>query len=364
MRQKTPGAQSGSTDAAAHRRVDVAGLARLLPGLALTGAIGLAAFAMDRIGLTRVGSWWVPPLIVALFVGMALRPVAIAPLFGPGVDVAGRTLLRIGVALLGARLTFGDMVAGGFLPVAVAALAVFGTIAFGAAAARWFGLSRDFGLLTGCSVGVCGAAAAMAAGAALPQRPSTDRDVAFTVMSVNALSTVVMVAYPYLQESLRYTAFEMSVFLGGAIHDVAQVAGAGQMMNDARVLADAVMTKLLRVAMLLPAVLFIVWWVTRGGEAAGNARPRPPFFLFGFLALAALNSLGLFAWEIRAGVSLRDVATVASAILITVAIAALGIKTSLASLVAIGPRPVALLVTQTVFVALVVIAAIYIARVF
>jgi uncharacterized integral membrane protein (TIGR00698 family) len=329
-----------------------------LPGLALTTAIGLAAFAIDRMGWTRIASWWVPPLIVALFVGMALRPVAIGPLFAPGVDFAGRTLLRIGVALLGVRLTFGDMVSGGFTPVAIAALAVFGTIAFGALAARWLGLPRDLGLLTGCSVGVCGAAAAMAAGAALPRHASTDRDVAFTVMGVNALSTVVMVAYPYLQETLRYTAFEMSVFLGGAIHDVAQVAGAGQMMNDPKVLADAVMTKLLRVAMLLPAVLFIVWWVTRGGESAGAARPRPPLFLFGFLALAALNSFGLFAPSVQQAV------TLASAILITIAIAALGIKTSLASLAAIGPRPVALLVVQTAFVAVVVVVAIYVARAF
>jgi uncharacterized integral membrane protein (TIGR00698 family) len=324
----------------------------------VTGAIGGAAFAMDRLGWTRIGSWWVPPLIIALIVGMTLRPLVIAPVFEAGVALAGRTLLRVGVALLGARLTFGDMVSAGLLPVVVAALAVFGTIAFGAWAARWFGLPRDLGLLTGCSVGVCGAAAAMAAGAALPRRPSSDRDVAFTVMGVNALSTVVMVAYPYMQDSLRYTAFEMSVFLGGAIHDVAQVAGAGQMMNDPKVLADAVLTKLLRVAMLLPGIMFIVWWVTRAGEMTGAARPRPPFFLFGFLALAALNSLGLFP------AAVQQALTLASAILITIAIAALGIKTSLASLAAIGPRPVALLVVQTVFVGIVVVGAIYAARAF
>ncbi len=324
----------------------------------MTAAIGVAAFIMDRQGWTRIGSWWVPPLIVALFVGMALRPVATAPIFMPGVDIAGRTLLRLGVALLGVRLTFGDMVAGGLTPLVVAALAVFGTIAFGALAARWFGLPRDLGLLTGCSVGVCGAAAAMAAGAALPRHPSSDRDIAFTVMGVNAISTLAMVTYPYLQSTLHYSAFEMSVFLGGAIHDVAQVAGAGQMMGDAKILADAIMTKLMRVAMLLPAVLFIVWWVTRSGEAAGDARPKPPLFLFGFLALAALNSFGLFPPAVQEAVSM------ASGILITIAIAALGIKTSLASLAAIGPRPVALLFVQTIFVALVVIAAIYVARAF
>ena len=231
-----------------------------------------------------------PPLILTLAIGMALQPLSATAALKPGLEFAGRTLLRVGVALYGARLTLGQLVDGGALPVVVALAAVACTIVFGAWVARLFGLQRDFGLLTGCATGVCGAAAAMAASAVLPKHENSDRDLAFTVMGVNFLSTVVMVIYPALHDMLGYSLFEMGVFLGGAIHDVAQVAGAGQTLGP-QVLSDAIITKLLRVAFLLPAVAGIAWWVAKSGEA-GDARPTPPVFLFGFLALAGAQFAG------------------------------------------------------------------------
>ena len=237
-------------------------------------------------------------------------------------------------------------------PSLIALAAVACTIIFGAWAARLFGLSRDFGLLTGCATGVCGAAAAMAASAVLPKHENSDRDLAFTVMGVNFISTVVMVIYPALHDMLGFSLFEMGVFLGGAIHDVAQVAGAGQTMGP-QVLADAIITKLLRVAFLLPAIAGIAWWVAKSGEAAGDARPTPPVFLFGFLALAALNSLGVVPPDVKAAV-----AQVSSFLIIT-AIAALGMKTSLLALARIGIAPVMLLITQTIFIGLLVVGLIY-----
>src|SRR5262245_5189528 len=93
---------------------------RLIPGIALAATIAAVALALDSAGLTRFGTWWIPPLIIALVLGMMLRPVGVHKTASPGIDVAGRTILRIGVALLGARLTFGDMIAGGASPVIVA----------------------------------------------------------------------------------------------------------------------------------------------------------------------------------------------------------------------------------------------------
>jgi uncharacterized integral membrane protein (TIGR00698 family) len=270
----------------------------------------------------------------------------------PGIEFSGRTLLRVGVALYGARLTLGQLVDGGALPVVIALAAVGCTIVFGAVAARFFGLSRDFGFLTGCATGVCGAAAAMATSAVLPKHENSDRDLAFTVMGVNFISTVTMVIYPTLHDWLGYNLFEMGVFLGGAIHDVAQVAGAGQTLGP-QVLSDAIITKLLRVAFLLPAVTGIAWWVARGGEKTGDARPAPPVFLFGFLALAALNSLGVVPPGLKAAI------TQVSSFLIILAIAALGIKTSLLALARIGMAPVMLLVVETIFIGLLVVGLIY-----
>ena len=330
-------------------------LRRVAPGVAVCAAIAAVAFVADTKNFLRFGAVWVPPLILTLVIGMALQPLSNRSAFKPGLDFAGRTLLRVGVALYGARLTLGQLVDGGALPIVIALAAVGCTIVFGAWAARFFGLSRDFGLLTGCATGVCGAAAAMAASAVLPKHENSDRDLAFTVMGVNFLSTVVMVIYPALHNVLGYSLFEMGVFLGGAIHDVAQVAGAGQTMGP-QVLTDSIVTKLLRVAFLLPAIAGIAWWIARGGEAAGNARPSPPVFLFGFLALAALNSVGVVPTDVRAAI------TQISSFLIITAIAALGMKTSLLALARIGMAPVLLLITETAFIGLLVVSLIYALR--
>ena len=155
-----------------------------------------------------------------------------------------------------------------------------------------------------------------------------------------------------LHTALGFSNFETGVFLGGAIHDVAQVAGAGQTLGPT-VLSDAIITKLLRVAFLLPAVTGIAWWVAKSGQAAGDARPSPPVFLFGFLALAALNSFGLVPAEVR------DAITQISSFLIILAIAALGMKTSLLALARIGLAPVMLLVVETLFIGLLVVGLIF-----
>ena len=327
-------------------------LRRSAPGILLCCAIASIAFVANANHWMQFGKVMIPPLIVTLIIGMALQPLSTRDILKPGLEFSGRTLLRIGVALYGAQLTLGQLVDGGALPVIIAVAAVSLTIIFGAIAARTFGLTRDFGLLTGCATGVCGAAAAMATSAVLPRHANSDRDLAFAVMGVNFISTVTMVVYPPLHIWLGYSPFETGVFLGGAIHDVAQVAGAGETLGK-DVLTVAIITKLLRVACLLPAVTIIAWWVARGGEKVGDARPAPPVFLFGFLLLALINSVGLVPHNVQAALSQ------VSSFLIIAAIAALGIKTSLLALVRIGMAPVMLLLVETVFIGLLVVGLIY-----
>jgi uncharacterized integral membrane protein (TIGR00698 family) len=330
-------------------------LARCAPGILLCGAIASVAFVANANHWMQFGKVFIPPLIVTLIVGMMLQPLSSKDVLKPGLEFAGRTLLRTGVALYGVQLTLGDLVHGGALPIVIAVCAVGFTIVFGVIAARMLGLTRDFGFLTGCATGVCGAAAAMATSAVLPRHENSDRDLAFAVMGVNFISTVTMVVYPTLHAWLGYSTFEMGVFLGGSIHDVAQVAGAGETLGK-EFLTVAIITKLLRVACLLPAVTVIAWWVARSGERAGDARPTPPVFLFGFLFLAAINSLGFIPHGVQ-----TTMAQVSS-FLIIAAIAALGIKTSLLALVRIGARPVVLLIVETIFIGALVAGLIYALR--
>src|SRR5436190_8573319 len=120
-------------------------LRRAAPGIALCMAIAAVAFVADTRGWLHISKVWIPPLILTLVIGMALQPLSARNVLKPGLEFSGRTLLRVGVALYGARLTLGQLVDGGALPVVIAFAAVACTIVFGAVAARAIGLSPDFG---------------------------------------------------------------------------------------------------------------------------------------------------------------------------------------------------------------------------
>ena len=214
--------------------------------------------------------------------------------------------------------------------------------------ARLLGFQKLFGLLTGGATAICGASAALALSAALPAHPQKDRATLFTVIGVSALSTVAMVLYPMLTQALGLPAHDAGLFLGATIHDVAQVVGAGySISNEAG--DTATLVKLLRVAMLLPVILFASLLARRigGGEGEGGERPPLlPWFAVAFALLVAINSTGIVPKVlIGAGNELSRWCLIA-------AIAGIGMKTHLKDLATVGFKPVALMVGETVFLAL------------
>ena len=110
--------------------------------------------------------------------------------------------------------------------------AVILTILFGVVAARAFGLSRPFGILTAGAVAICGASAALAISSVLPKGENHERDTVFTVIGVTALSTIAMIVYPVIIAFFHLDHAAVGVFLGGTIHDVAQVVGAGFSVSE------------------------------------------------------------------------------------------------------------------------------------
>jgi uncharacterized integral membrane protein (TIGR00698 family) len=137
-------------------------------------------------------------------------------------------------------------------------------------------------------------------------------------------------------------AVDAGFFLGGTIHDVAQVVGAGYSMSE-ETGNYATFSKMLRVAMLLPVVFALSFWFRQ--KSRSGQKQSVPFqgFLFVFAGLVVINSLGLIPEPIR--LAMVEV----SSWCLVIAIAALGMKTSLKALAEVGLRPIALIVTQTVF---------------
>lgn len=314
------------------------------PGLLLAAVIAIAStfIAQQRGG---------PTLLYALLIGMALNPIASEGRAKAGVDFAARRVLRLGVALLGARITFDQVGALGWSTALLMVGAVAATLAFGMAVAGLFGQRCRLGVLTGGATAICGASAAIAIASVLPRDEQSERELVFTVAGVTALSTLAMILYPALVGWLGLDARQAGIFLGGTIHDVAQVVGAGYSVSP-EAGDTAVLTKMLRVAMLLPVVVVLTLAVRRLLHAAGSARPRDPLlppFLVAFVVLIALASFGLIPKPV--GAALGEIARAC----LVLAIAAVGLKTSLVDMRKVGARAAALLVVEAAFLAFLVL---------
>jgi uncharacterized integral membrane protein (TIGR00698 family) len=316
----------------------------IAPGVASTLIVALAATYLSD-------HYHAPPVIFALLLGMALNQLSAEARYAPGINVSARTLLRISVALLGLRITFGQIGELGWSTAAMVMVTVPLTIGFGWALARIMKLDGRYGVLSGGAVGICGASAAMAIAVAWPRKDS-ERDTVVVIACITTYSTIAMVLYPALLAHLNLDPLQTGRFLGGSIHDVAQVVAAGYASSP---LAgdSATIVKLMRVAMLLPVVLIITVVAARGTEKNELTHKKVallPGFLIAFVALAALNGFALVAKPIA------SVLTEASKWLLVISVAALGMKTSLREMMAVGTTAIALIAAETIFLGLLVLS--------
>ncbi|MBB2496186.1 YeiH family protein [Aquipseudomonas ullengensis] len=314
----------------------------LAPGITVSLVVAAAAtFLSEHYGA--------PVMLFALLLGLSLNFLAGEGKCKVGIEFTARTVLRIGVALLGMRITLEQIAALGWKPLALVVTLVVVTILVSVVAAKALGFQRLFGMLTGGATAICGASAALALAAALPNHPQKERATLFTVIGVSALSTLAMILYPMIANALGLSPQEAGVFLGATIHDVAQVVGAGYSMSP-ETGDTATVVKLMRVAMLLPVIVAAAM-ITRmqGAETGGQRPPLLPWFAVGFLILACVNSTGWVPALVQTGVN------EASRWCLVVSIAALGMKTQLKELATVGIKPILLMVGETVFLVVLVL---------
>lgn len=309
-------------------------LRALFPGLLLSVTIAAAAgYLADHYGA--------PAMLFALLIGIAFNFLHAESSCREGVDFAAKGLLRLGVGLLGLRIALDDLAQFGWAGAGVIAGLVALTIATGFLAAPLLGRGWRFALLTGGAVAICGASAALAIAAVIPANDKTERNTLFTVMAVTTLSTVAMVAYPILFQTMDLTDIQRGFLIGVTIHDVAQVVGAGFSISDSAG-ETATIAKLFRVA-LLPVVLIAIVLTLRatGAGRAEGRLPLLPWFMVLFLLLSATGSL------IDLPLMVTGAVADASRLLLVTAIAALGVKTSMRAMTAVGPGHLGVVVIET-----------------
>jgi uncharacterized integral membrane protein (TIGR00698 family) len=297
-----------------------------------------------------------PAMVIALIIAMALHVVSRNPAFEPGIAFCAKPLLRWAVALLGMRVALGDIMGlGGAVATAVIAAMVV-TIVAGVAIAKALKLNTYFGLLVGSATAVCGASATLATSTVLPSYKGRETDIAFVIVGVNLLATVGMLAFPPLCLMLGFDDRTTGIMLGGTIHDVAQVVGAGYAVSETAGNSAAIV-KLFRVFLLLPVVLVIGWYVLRLTGNRREARVAVPVFAIVFLVLCILNSILSSIGSISGPYQyVKGFVVELSTWGLLLAIAAIGLNTSIKAIAELGWRHIVILVA-TALVILVVMTA-------
>jgi uncharacterized integral membrane protein (TIGR00698 family) len=234
-----------------------------------------------------------PAPLLAVALGFAVGAAGLGRELAKGLDLWAKPGLRLGVALMGVQITWGEFASLGGPAILASGVVVLGGLAAGAGIGVALGLPIAQALIAAAACSICGASAALAAAQAAPSSPENQKTTALVVVGVNLLSTVAMLIYPLIAHALGLTAHQAGVFFGLSIHDVAQVAGAGASVS-ADAASAATLAKLARIVWLGPAVVLIGMALMRG-QKGGEARvglQGPPLFVLGFAALAALRGLG------------------------------------------------------------------------
>lgn len=316
-----------------------AAVARLGPGL-LAGLL-IAALARPLAPLLHA-----PAPLLAVVLGMALGAMGLGARLAAGLDVWAKPGLRLGVALMGAQITWSEFALLGGPAVLASGAVVLGGLTIGAAVGMALGLPLAEALIAAAACSICGASAALAASQAAPASPANQRTTALVIVGVNLLSTAAMLAYPPIAHALGLSGHQAGVFFGLSIHDVAQVAGAGSSVSP-QAAGAAALAKLARIVWLGPAVVLIGVLLTRTQDGGARTGLKgPPGFVLGFAALAALRGLGLLPPMV-----VTTLAAVSSFLLLA-GVGAISAKLGPAALLEVRPRLAMALCLATLAVAL------------
>jgi len=331
-----------------------------IPGLALAVAVAVVATVVGKAFPVIGGP--VTGIILGVALAAAIKPGATLK---PGIDVAAKVILQVSVVLLGTQLSLGQIVqvGGSSLPVMLGTLTVCLVAAYWIG--RWLGIVGDVRTLIGVGTGICGASAIAAV---TPVIGAASVEVAYAMSTIFLFNIAAVLVFPAIGHLLGLSQHAFGLFAGTAVNDMSSVVATASTYGGTAT-NYAVVVKLTRTLLIIPICLGLTALVARrarhkaGRAAAADGIPTAavrstaratalravrlvPWFLVGFLALAAVNSVGLIPADAHAGL------TEASLFLITVALSAIGLSTDIGGLRRTGPRPFVLGASLWVIVSL------------
>ncbi|MCY1077836.1 YeiH family protein [Archangium lansingense] len=301
---------------------------RRLPGLGLAAGLAVTSYWLATLpGLKVVG-----PLTVALLIGIALRTALGLPAtLVEGTRYSARTVLRLGIVLMGARLDFALVAKVG--PRVL--LLSLGVIVGGIVGIRWvarrFGVPEKLSMLLAVGTSICGASAVVAASSVTR---ADEEDTTLAVGLCGILGTVGVLFYVFAGPLLGLSTAQLAILSGATLHEVAQVMAAaftwGTSAGDLGTLV-----KLTRVVLLAPALVVLGLASGAGGKVRYSWKEPPiPWFVLGFLAVGVLGSVGVLPDAAKSALS------IASVFLMVMAMAAMGLGTHVSMIRRAGMRVV------------------------
>lgn len=323
------------------------------PGIGLGLALALVGFVAAALVHEAIPA--VPILTACVVLGLLFtlipwRP-AVTTAVAPGIAVASRRLLRIGVVLLGFKLSIADIAGLGWVVLALIVGVVVLTFAFTWFVGRAFGLPGHQPLLIAAGFSICGASAIGAMSGVTRSKPD---EAATPIALVTLCGTLAIAVLPALQHPLGLDALQFGSWTGASVHDVGQVVATAQIAG-ASALAIAVVVKLTRVALLAPMVAITGAVLRRSGEAGGDRPAIMPLFVAGFIAAVAVRSLLPLSDEFLAA------ADAVQLVALGMALFGLGSAIRLGSLVRTGGRALAVAAISWLTIAALAFGAVMVA---
>ncbi len=340
-----------------------------ITGFAVALLITVAAIFLSELPMAPFtvagGRHPIEPVMLAIILGMILSNVVSLPrTLNPGIKFSVKKILPIGIVLLGARLNFQEIGKVGLAGISLSILETIVALALLMFLAKKFNLPRKLGMLLGIGTAICGGTAIVATA---PVIEADEKDVVFSVATVTLLGLIAMFLLPVIGNALHLSQKAFGIWAGLSIHQTPQVIAAGFAYGD-EAGATATIAKLSRVCLLAP-IVFIVGFLHARNVAQSNGTKKAinywslfPMFVFGFLAMALLRSLGwlpemtfnkpAFFHGAGAPVSLASVCDSLSKYCIIISMAGVGLETKFSAMKQTGWKPL-----FASFIAALVIAA-------
>ncbi|WP_458699736.1 YeiH family protein [Sulfurospirillum sp. 1307] len=302
----------------------------MIQGLILVSLFALVAtFLSNFIG-------GLSPLIIGIVLGMIYANTLRHKLpksFESGIIFSTKTILRGAIIFYGFRLTFQDIFQVGLSGILVSTLIVTLTFIIGYfVGTKILKMDRDTAILTTAGSSICGAAAILATE---PVVKGEAYKTAIAVSTVVLFGTISMFLYPFLYKSglIPLSPQGMGIYIGGTLHEVAHVVGAGSAISQ-EVANSAVIVKMIRVMLLAPFLILLSLWLSKTATSKEKQKITIPWFAIWFIVVAGFNSFEFIPNNIIQNINIVDTFA------LTMAMSALGMQTNFKKFKQAGLKPI------------------------